>query len=211
MFRRGLLVVISGPSGAGKGTLLNLVRQSNENVRYSVSATTRQPREGEVDGFNYFFKSVDDFNTMIEKDELIEWVEYCGNYYGTPRQYVADSLEQGFDVILEIEVDGAVNVKNKFPDCVSIFILPPSFDELVKRIEGRGTETSESIRKRLDKAKKEMLYIDKYDYFVINDNIERAAGDIKNVLAAEKLKLYRNKDILKMMNFIGIQEECIND
>lgn len=211
MFRRGLLVVISGPSGAGKGTLLNLVRQSNENVRYSVSATTRQPREGEVDGLNYFFKSVDDFNAMIEKDELIEWVEYCGNYYGTPRQYVADSLKQGFDVILEIEVDGAVNVKSKFPDCVSIFILPPSFDELVKRIEGRGTETSESIRKRLDKAKKEILFIDKYDYFVINDNIERAAGDIKNVLTAEKLKLYRNKDILKMMNFIGIQEECIND
>ncbi|MCR4435438.1 MAG: guanylate kinase [Clostridiales bacterium] len=201
MFRSGLLVVISGPSGAGKSTLLDLVKEQNKNVRFSVSATTRKPREGEINGLDYFFKSADEFNRMIENKELIEWVEYCGNYYGTPKEYVLTSIEQGYDVILEIEVDGAANIKSIYPDSVSIFILPPSFQELKKRIEGRGTENAQVIEERMNRAKKEIMYIDRYDYIVVNDNIKRAADHIGNILAAEKLRFHRNRNILENLGF----------
>lgn len=196
MFREGLLVVISGPSGTGKGTLVKLIRQSNENIRLSVSATTRAPRDGEISGESYFYKTIDEFKSMIENNELVEWVEYCDNFYGTPRKYIEECNEKGMDVILEIEVEGAQNIKNKFPGCILVFLLPPSFEELKKRIIGRGTEEASVIEKRLIKARKEIDFVDKYDYVIINSDINNAVNDINSILKAEKLKLSRNKDIL---------------
>lgn len=197
MFREGLLVVVSGPSGTGKGTVLNSIRQKESNIKLSVSATTREPRTGEVDGVNYFFKTNEEFEAMIKNDELVEWVRYCDNYYGTPRKYIEDTVKSGYDCLLEIEVEGALNIKKMYPDCVSIFILPPSFEELRRRIEGRGTEKPEVIEKRMEKALKEMNYVDRYDYVVVNDDIEKAVDSICYILASEKLKFNRNKNILK--------------
>lgn len=197
MFREGLLVVVSGPSGTGKGTVLNSIRQKESNIKFSVSATTREPRTGEVDGVNYFFKTNEEFEAMIKNDELVEWVRYCDNYYGTPRKYIEDTVKSGYDCLLEIEVEGALNIKKMYPDCVSIFILPPSFEELRRRIEGRGTEKPEVIEKRMEKALKEMNYVDRYDYVVVNDDIEKAVDSICYILASEKLKFNRNKNILK--------------
>jgi guanylate kinase len=199
MFREGLLVIVSGPSGAGKGTLLELFKHRGGNVKFSVSATSRKPRAGEVDCQNYFFKTVDQFKDMIENNELIEWVRYCDNYYGTPRKHIEDFIKQGFDVILEIEVEGALNIKEKFPDSVSIFILPPSFEELRKRITGRGTEKEDIIEIRMERAKKEIELLNRYDYIVINDELEKAFADINSILIAEKLKFTRNKNILDIM------------
>ncbi|MCX7923219.1 MAG: guanylate kinase [Clostridia bacterium] len=197
MFREGLLVVASGPSGTGKGTLLQLLREVNDKLRFSVSATTRKPREGEVEGKNYFFKEVDEFKGMVENDELIEWTQYCGNYYGTPRRYVEECIGSGYDVMLEIEVEGAINIKKKYPESVSIFILPPSFDELRKRIEGRGTEAKEVIEKRLCRAKEEMKLVEMYDYIIINDKLDEAVAHINSILISEKLRYARNKNILE--------------
>lgn len=201
MFREGLLVVISGPSGAGKGTLVKVLREQDENIRLSVSATTRRPRDGEIDGESYFYKSVDEFKDMIKNDELVEWVEYCDNFYGTPRKYIDECIEKGLDVILEIEVEGAQNIKNKFPECVLVFILPPSLDELKKRITGRGTEENSVIEKRLLKAKKEIGLVNKYDYIIINNDIENAVHEIKSILKTEKLRYSRSINVL---NKIGI-------
>lgn len=199
MFREGLLVVVSGPSGAGKGTVINLLRQKDDNVKLSVSATTRQPRIGEIEGVNYFFKTHDQFNDMIKGNQLVEWVKYCDNFYGTPKKYIQDTVEKGYDCILEIEVEGALNIKENYPDCVTIFILPPSFKELKRRIEGRGTEQSDVICKRLEKARNEIEFADRYDYVIVNDSVENAVVGISNILAAEKLKFIRNKDILKAL------------
>lgn len=203
MFREGLLVVVSGPSGTGKGTLLNSIRQKENNIKFSVSATTREPRDGEVEGVNYFFKTHEEFDSMIKKGELVEWVKYCDNYYGTPKRCIEDTIKSGFDCLLEIEVEGALNIKSIYPDCVSIFILPPSFDELRRRIEGRGTEKPEAIQKRMEKAVKEMKFVDKYDYVVVNDDIEEAVNSIKCILASEKLKLCRNINILERIGIIS--------
>lgn len=199
MFREGLLVVISGPSGTGKGTLIKLVRERNQNIRLSVSATTRSPREGEKYGESYFFKSIDEFKDMISSDKLIEWVEYCDNYYGTPKEYVEECTAKGFDVILEIEVEGALNIKKKFPESVLLFILPPSFEELERRITGRGTELPSVIEKRMKKARKEIDFVNKYDYVIINNDLEIAANEVNSIIDAEKLRLDRNSDILKKL------------
>lgn len=201
MFREGLLVVVSGPSGTGKGTVLHSLRQKNSNIRFSISATTRKPREGEIEGQNYFFKNVNDFKTMIDHDELVEWVKYCDNYYGTPKKYIEDCIKSGYDVILEIEVEGAIRIKEKHPDSVSVFILPPSFDELRKRIEGRGTESEDIIQKRLKRAKAEVAFVDKYDYTIINDCVESAVEKMDDILVSEKLRYIRNKNILE---YIGM-------
>jgi guanylate kinase len=139
---------------------------------------------------------------MIERDELVEWVEYCGNYYGTPKKYVEESLEQGFDIVLEIEVKGAVNIREKYPDSVLIFILPPSVEELARRIKGRGTEDEETIKKRIETAKMEITYIDRYDYIVVNSDIEAAVKDICSIMAAEKLKYGRIPDILNELGIV---------
>lgn len=197
MLREGLLVVVSGPSGAGKGTLLNSIKQTEGNIKFSVSATTRTPREGEVDGVNYYFKTHEEFGRMINDNELVEWVKYCDNYYGTPKKCIEDTLKSGFDCLLEIEVEGALNIKSIYPDCVSIFVMPPSFEELKRRIETRGTEKPDVIQKRMDKALKEMLLVDRYDYVVVNDSIEVAVDSIRCILASEKLRYSRNKNIFK--------------
>jgi len=197
MFREGLLTVVCGPSGVGKGTLLKLLKDRNPNIRFSVSATTRKPREGEIDGQNYFFKTVEEFKEMINNGELVEWVEYCGNYYGTPNKYIKDSMELGYDILLEIEVEGAVHIRDKFPGSVMLFILPPSFAELKKRIENRGTESQEVIEKRLIRAKEEIQCINNFDYAIINEDIEKAVKVINNILESEKRKVKRNKEILK--------------
>ncbi len=201
MIRRGLLVVLSAPSGTGKSTVAKLLVERNKRLRLSVSATTRAPRRGEVEGRDYFYKTVDEFKNMIEHNEFVEWVEYCGNYYGTPKKYIEDSINEGFDVLLEIEVEGAARIKEKYPDSVLIFMLPPSFDELKRRIEGRGTEKPEVIQNRLNQAEKEIKCIDMYDYVVINDSIDNAINSINIILEAEKAKVKRNKDLLKQIGF----------
>lgn len=196
MVHKGLLIVISGPSGAGKGTIIDFMKNRNSNERFSISTTTRIPRDGEIDGKNYFFKTIPEFKKMIENNELFEWVEYCGNYYGTPKSYIEESINIGIDVILEIEVEGALKTKEKFPEAVLIFILPPSYDELKRRITNRGTENPKAIEKRLFKAKNEVLFIDKYDYIITNDLVENSVNKIDNILFAEKLKISKNVDML---------------
>ncbi len=196
MFYRGLLIIVSGPSGTGKGTILKGLREKNPNIKISISATTRDSRVGEVNGENYFFKNVNEFETMIKENELLEWVNYCGNFYGTPRKNIEDLTSKGIDVILEIEVEGALNVKSKYPSCVLIFVLPPSYKELRKRIEGRATEDDSIITRRLEKANNEVKNIGKYDYFVINQNIEQAADEINSIVTAERLKISRYNNVL---------------
>lgn len=199
MFREGLLVVVSGPSGAGKGTVLQLLKGRDESLKFSVSATTRAPRKGEVDGVNYFFRTQEEFKLMIDKGELLEWVKYCDNYYGTPKKYIEETVKDGNDCLLEIEVEGASNVMKTYADCVSVFILPPSFEELKRRIVGRGTEEPEVVKKRLDKARKEMTYAENYDYVIVNNNIEDAAECLRCIIKAEKLKFNRNRTIVEQL------------
>jgi guanylate kinase len=182
---RGLLIVLSGPSGVGKGTVCSVLRHKQSNLVYSVSATTRQPRHGEIEGINYFFKTREQFQEMIERDALLEYAEYVGNYYGTPRDFVERTLASGKDIILEIEVQGALKVKEKFPEGVFIFLLPPSLDELKQRITGRGTEKPEVIDHRMSVAKEEMNLIDYYDYAVVNDEIDAACHRIQSIIVAE--------------------------
>ncbi len=191
------------PDGTGKGTVLNKLRENYDNIRYSVSATTRKPREGEVEGINYFFKTIDEFKKMVNGNEFIEWVEYCENLYGTPRKYVEETLSKGHDVVLEIEVDGALNIKKQFPECVTVFMVPPSFEQLVERIVGRGTEKPEVIEKRMAKAKQELDFIKNYDYITVNNDILDTAWDLISIIKAEKLKYSRNKNILME---IGVKE-----
>ena len=181
MNKRGILAIISGFSGAGKGTVVNKLLEK-DNYAVSISATTREPRQGEVDGKNYFYKSRDEFENMIENNQLIEYAEYVGNYYGTPRDYVFKKLEEGYDVILEIEMQGALKVKEKFPETALIFITPPSADELKKRLVGRGTETIEQIDKRMSRAVDECDYMNKYDYIVVNDDLDECVDEIHRLL-----------------------------
>ncbi|MFC3769992.1 guanylate kinase [Paenibacillus sp. GCM10012303] len=188
---KGLLIVLSGPSGVGKGTVCSMLRKLAPELVYSVSATTRSPRAGETEGVNYFFTSKDKFRSMIEKDELLEWAEYVGNYYGTPRSFVRDTINAGKDIILEIEVQGAMKVKQKFPEGVFIFLMPPSLDELKNRIETRGTETDESIRNRLSAAVDEIRLLEHYDYAVVNDQVETACSRIRSIITAEHCKRER--------------------
>ena len=183
MNKKGILAIISGFSGAGKGTVVNRLLEK-ENYAVSISATTRAPRQGEIDGKNYFFKTRDEFENMIENNQLIEYAEYVGNYYGTPKDYVFQKLDEGYDVILEIEMQGALKVKEKFPETALIFITPPSADELKKRLVGRGTETEEQIDKRMSRAVDECPYMDKYDYIVVNDDLDECVDEMHNLLQA---------------------------
>lgn len=187
----GLLLVLSGPSGVGKGTVCKALRDRMPNLIYSVSATTRSARAGEVEGVNYFFKSKEEFQRMITHDQLLEWAEYVGNFYGTPRQFVEETLASGRDVILEIEVQGALQVKEKFPQGIFLFLAPPDLTELKNRIVGRGTETEESIRSRMQVAKSEIELMDQYDYVVVNDMIDCACEKINAIVTAEHLKKER--------------------
>ncbi|MEM8828634.1 MAG: guanylate kinase [Cyanobacteria bacterium P01_G01_bin.19] len=170
----GKLIVITGPSGVGKGTLVNLLLERHSQLKLSVSATTRQPRPGEVDGVNYFFLSKEDFETAILNNELLEWAEYAGNYYGTPKAEIIEQISQGNYAILEIELEGARSVARLFPEARRIFILPPSIEELEARIRSRGTNTEESIAKRLAIAKTEIAASNEFDVRIVNDNLEKA-------------------------------------
>lgn len=187
----GLLVVVSGPSGVGKGTVCTRLRQIMPELSYSISATTRSPRPGEQEGVNYFFKTRAEFESMIRNNELIEWAEYVGNLYGTPRKYVEETLKNGKDVLLEIEVQGAMQVKEHFPEGIFIFLAPPSLQELKKRIQGRGTESEETLRHRLAAANEELAQLGQYDYVVVNDEVEKACERIRSILVSEHCKTHR--------------------
>ncbi|GAB2702334.1 guanylate kinase [Paenibacillus thermoaerophilus] len=189
--RKGLLIVLSGPAGVGKGTVCSHLRRISPDLVYSVSATTRAPRQGEQEGINYFFKSREQFQAMIDNDELLEWAQYVGNFYGTPRSFVEDMIASGRDVILEIEVQGALQVKNKYPQGVFVFLMPPSLDELKMRITGRGTETEDVIEKRMNVAIEELRMMRHYHYVVTNDEVESACERIRSIIAAEHCKRER--------------------
>lgn len=189
--RQGNLFIISGPSGVGKDTICAALRQANSELIYSISATTRAAREGEADGIDYFFKTEQQFLDMIERDELLEWAQYAGNYYGTPAQFVHEQLAEGHDVLLEIEVQGALKIKETFPEGVFIFLLPPSLSELQNRIEKRGTETEQTIAIRMETAVEELRLLEHYDYAVINDKIQSAIDNIQAIFTAESCRQHR--------------------
>lgn len=192
--------MLSGPSGVGKGTVRKaLFNQEDIRFQYSVSATTRNPREGEVNGVDYFFKPREEFERMIANNELLEWAEFVGNYYGTPIAYVEQTLQQGKDVFLEIEVQGALQVKKAFPEGVFIFLAPPSLSELKSRIVGRGTETEDVIHNRLTVAKEEIEMMDAYDYVVENDEVQRACDRIKAIVVGEHCRRERVAKYYKQM------------
>ena len=190
MNNKGLLIIISGYSGTGKGTVVKrLLEKYDERYALSISATTREPRDGEIDGREYFFKSKEEFEEMIANEELIEHACYVDNYYGTPKSYVEDRLNEGRNVILEIEIQGALKVKELFPDSVLIFLLPPSVEELEKRLRSRGTETDELVNARLARAVVESESVYNYDYIVINDDIEECVDTINGIIPVEKLRV----------------------
>lgn len=188
---KGLLFVVSAPAGCGKDTILEQVLAKEDNVGYSVSATTRAPRPGEVDGTHYFFITRQRFEEMIANGEVLEYTEYCGNYYGTPRKGVEAMLAEGRDVVLKIEIEGAMNIKKLFPDCCLVFILPPSMRELERRLRKRGTEDEPTIMRRIAQAKNELDAAAGYDYFVVNDDLEDAVNDLCAVIRGEKCRRER--------------------
>lgn len=193
----GLLIVIAGPSGAGKGTIYNSLLERVPNTIASISATTRKPRGVEQDGVHYFFKTVDEFERMIERDELLEYADVFGNYYGTPKKFVMDSIESGKNIILEIDVVGAAQIKRKFPSCVMMFIMPPSFEVLEKRLRGRATDSEESIVRRLSEAKRELSTYEMFDYIVFNDDLQQAISQAEAIICAERNKIFRNETKIK--------------
>ncbi|MBQ2320396.1 MAG: guanylate kinase [Lachnospiraceae bacterium] len=196
MHKKGIIAVISGFSGAGKGTIVNRLVQ-DYGYAISISATTRQPREGEIDGKHYFFKSKENFENMIKENELIEYAKYCDNYYGTPKDYVFEQINNGIDVLLEIEMQGALQVKKDFPDVSLIFITPPSARELRKRLEGRGTETAEVIEKRLARAVEECVYMPEYDYIMVNDDLDICVKEIHQLLQSLHFSVKNQVDLIE--------------
>lgn len=193
---RGVLVIVSGFSGAGKGTVMKRLMEKYDSYSLSISATTRKPRDGEEDGREYFFKTVGQFEDMIEKGQLIEYAKYVGNYYGTPKEYVEKQLDEGRNVILEIELQGALQVKEKKPETVLVFLTTPCADELENRLRGRGTEDDETIKARLKRAEEESDYMKKYDYILINDDLEKCVDDLNGIIRSERWKTDRNDSML---------------
>lgn len=193
---KGLLLVISGFSGAGKGTVVKRLLEQHNDYALSISATTRSPREGEQDGREYFFKSKEEFEKMIEASELIEYARYVDNYYGTPKAYVEEQLKEGKNVILEIEIQGALNIKSMFPDAVLLFIMPPSAKELERRLVGRGTEDEATIRARLSRASEEAQGVENYNYIVINDDVDACVETIDSIVKSEKRKSANNINLI---------------
>lgn len=191
---RGLLIVVSGASGTGKGTVCKKLLTDLPEISYSISATTRKPRVGEVDGREYYFLTCDEFQTWISEEKFLEYAEVYGNFYGTPLNKIEERLNRGEDILLEIDVQGALNVKRKCPEGIYIFLLPPSLEELKRRIEGRGTETPESLARRFNAAVAEIKIGLQYDYAVVNDSVDNAAAQIKAILVAERCKVGRNRD-----------------
>lgn len=203
----GNLIVISGPSGAGKGTIVKALLDQYASIHYSVSATTRPPREGEVNGVNYWFVSREEFLHMREHDELLEWAEVYGNFYGTPRRRVMEAINRGHDIILEIDPQGAMKVKSGFPSAVFVYIMPPSPRELSRRIIGRGTETQDAIRQRLNSVVTELGYIHEYDYLVINDELTEATADVAAIIRAEKWRVKRNAHLVGLVWGVNLKSE----
>ncbi|MGL4761466.1 MAG: guanylate kinase [Sarcina sp.] len=193
---RGVLIVISGPSGAGKGTICKALLEKHKEISLSVSATTRNPRAGEVDGINYHFLPKGDFVRRVEENDFLEYAEVYGNYYGTPKSNVEKILDSGRDVILEIDIQGALKVKEQSNEGVFIFILPPSMEELKQRIINRGSETPESLMTRFKSAYKEINYVSKYNYAVVNDTVDKAVEKIEGILLAEKCRVDRLKETI---------------
>ncbi|MCX4306771.1 MAG: guanylate kinase [Acetatifactor sp.] len=199
MRSEGILIVVSGFSGAGKGTLMKRLVEKYDNYALSISATTRTPRQGEEEGREYFFLSREQFEKRIADRALIEYAEYCGNYYGTPRDYVEKELSCGRDVILEIEIQGALKIKEQYPEAVLLFVTTPSAGELRRRLSGRGTETAEVIEKRLGRAVKEAEGIERYDYIVINDDLETCVEELHGIITAAHHTPGRNGEFIQTM------------
>ena len=197
MLEKGRLIVISGPSGAGKSTVVSKAVAERNDGCFSISVTTRKPRPGEVDGREYFFVDLDRFKEMTENDELLEHAEYCANSYGTPREYVEKKMEEGLNVLLDVEVQGARQINAKKPDAVKIFVIPPSMEELRNRLEKRGTDTQRAIEARLIRAGQEYGEADFYDYIIVNDDAEKAARELSAIITAEKCRYALRKDYLK--------------
>ncbi|HEY4544376.1 MAG TPA: guanylate kinase [Tissierellaceae bacterium] len=191
----GFLLVVSGPSGSGKGTVCKELLENIDELVFSVSATTRSPRPGEIHGENYFFLDKDEFATKIENNEFLEYANVHTNYYGTPKDFVIEKVKSGKIVLLEIDVQGAMQVMERFENVVSVFLLPPNLEELEQRLRNRNTESNEDISIRLANAKQEIDLVEKYDYYVINDEIEFAVDRINSIIKSEKLKVKRNKNI----------------
>jgi len=207
--KRGILIVISGFSGAGKGTIMKeLLKEYPTQYALSISATTRSPRPGEENGREYFFKTKDEFLSMIHLGDLIEHAQYVDNYYGTPRKYVEEKLSLGKDVILEIEIQGALEIKKKFPDTLLLFISPPSANALKERLTCRGTEDYETIKKRLLRASEEALGIENYDYFVVNDALEQCVEEVHSIIQNEKARVSRN---INFINAIRKELHCFSE
>lgn len=196
MAQKGVLTVVSGFSGAGKGTVMKAFLKKYPEYKLSVSATTRLPRPGEIDGKDYFFLTKDKFESMIDNNGFLEYALYVDNYYGTPRDYVISQLEKGYDVILEIEMQGALLIKEKYPDALLLFMTPPGFEELVKRLTGRGTEDDKTIRKRIKRCYDESQVVEKYDYLVINDEVDKCADRINDIIQNERMKPIYRKELI---------------
>lgn len=191
----GFLLVLSGPSGAGKGTVSTALMEESEDIIFSISLTTRKPRPTEIDGENYFFVDEQEFERMVRDDELLEYAKVHNNYYATPKKFVFEQIKKGEIVLLEIDVQGALQIKKKYKNAIFIFLLPPNMEELKSRIVKRGTEKPEDIDTRFNNAFKELDFVGEYDYFVVNNTVEQAVIDIKNIIAAERLRVKRHKDI----------------
>ena len=202
--RNGLLLVVSGPAGVGKGTLDKALMERNNRIKMSVSATTRAPRPGEVEGVHSFFKTEEEFKAMVDRGEFLEYMHVFGsNYYGTPRSFVEQHLANGYDVILEIDVQGAMKVKQAFPDAVLIFITAPSMSEIKSRLIGRGTESMEQVEKRFATAFEEVKMIPRYDYVIVNDVVDKAVHHMEAILEAERCRVSRSSDLIESFMEIG--------
>ena len=199
MKQQGILAVVSGFSGAGKGTIMKKLMETYDNYALSISATTRKPREGEEHGREYFFLTVEQFEELIANDQLIEHARYVSNYYGTPRSYVEEKMAEGKDVILEIEIQGALKVKEKFPETLLVFVVPPSAEELKNRLVGRGTETPEVIEDRMNRAVEEAEIMDSYDYILVNENVDKAVEDLHNLIQSQHMQASHNKELIRKM------------
>jgi len=197
MRQKGILIVISGFSGAGKGTLVRRLVQEHEEYALSVSMTTRAPRPGEREGVEYFFTDKEQFEEAVRQNGLVEYASYCGNYYGTPRAYVEKQLAEGKNVILEIEIQGALKIKSQFPESLLIFLTPPSADELKRRLEGRGTESAEAVAKRLARAVEESEGVEAYDYIVVNDRLEACVEEVHRLVDAARRAPVRQEALIR--------------
>ena len=208
----GQIIVISAPSGAGKGTIIKKLLEKNSKDRWlSVSATSREPREGEKEGVNYYYLTEDEFKKKIKEDYFLEYAEYAGNYYGTPKEYIKEKVNQGIDVFLEIEIQGAAKIKKLVPEALFIFIMPPSLKELVRRLKGRGTESNDKIIKRFNAAYKEVNEVTKYNYVVVNDEVDTAVDKIESIIKAERCRVDRIEEVYLDTKEEEIHELLINE